>query len=88
MYLFLGCESNKKLYTEIGCKPIYSNDSSSCPVAYDCGKLLREYHIFNTVVIEMFDVLQKPFFRDRTTSAILREMFTSHRPDFLKQTRS
>ncbi|CAI6366975.1 unnamed protein product [Macrosiphum euphorbiae] len=34
-----GCVSNKKLYTEIGCKPIYSNDSNSCPVAYDCDKV-------------------------------------------------
>ncbi|KAL4141906.1 hypothetical protein QTP88_004456 [Uroleucon formosanum] len=34
-----GCVSNKKLYTEIGCIPIYSNDSNSCPVAYDCDKV-------------------------------------------------
>ncbi|XP_060866116.1 uncharacterized protein LOC132941903 [Metopolophium dirhodum] len=34
-----GCVSNKKLYTEIGCKPIYSNDSNSCPAAYDCDQV-------------------------------------------------
>ncbi|CAI6360225.1 unnamed protein product [Macrosiphum euphorbiae] len=31
-----GCISNKQLYREIGCKPIFENDSNSCPVAYDC----------------------------------------------------
>lgn len=31
-----GCNSNKQLYTEIGCKPIFNNSSNSCPVAYDC----------------------------------------------------
>lgn len=33
------CGSNKQLYTEIGCKPIYDNNERSCPVAYSCGNI-------------------------------------------------
>jgi len=33
-----GCDSNKQLYTEIGCKPVYDG-SNSCPVAYDCDNV-------------------------------------------------
>lgn len=33
------CDSNKQLYTEIGCKPIYDNNDGSCPVAYNCGNI-------------------------------------------------
>ncbi|VVC31549.1 Hypothetical protein CINCED_3A008341 [Cinara cedri] len=35
-YITADCESNKQLYSEIGCKPIYHDGSSNCPVAYDC----------------------------------------------------
>jgi len=55
MYIFVkGCASNKKLYTEIGCKPIYSNDSNSCPVAYDCGKLLCKIIKKNIYIIYIY----------------------------------
>jgi len=57
------CNSNQKLYTEIGCKPVYSNGSSSCPMAYDCENVFTRPNnkcYFNENVYEPVVVFLKP----------------------------
>lgn len=59
-----GCDSNRQLYTEIGCKPIYNNDSNSCPVAYNCGKSFRKFvrknYYLNLNLTFVEDVFTRP----------------------------